>query len=128
MGEWKGKDGRPRKYNDEQIQEIIDKMEAYIKDNDIPILSEFSYKNNIGKDIIYEYQELSEIRKKLIAKKEANLEKGALSGDLVPSVAIFSLKQLGWSDKKEIKQTITILDELEKLSDEELDARIREME
>ena len=43
----------------------------------------------------------STLLKKCIAKKEANLEKGALTGKLNPSMAIFSLKQLGWRDKKE---------------------------
>ena len=38
----------------------------------------------------------------LICKKEANLEKGLLGNVLNPTGAVFSLKQLGWSDRQEI--------------------------
>lgn len=97
--------GRPRKYSAKQIKEISQKLEEYIETAEIPIVAEFAYKNNILREALYDYPEFSTLLKKLIAKKETVLEKGMLSGDLVPSAAIFSLKQVGWSDKQQTEIT-----------------------
>ena len=97
--------GRPRKYDDKQVNEIIKKLEAYIAKNDIPIVAEFAYLNDITREDLYGYIEFSTLLKKLIAKKESALEKDTLSGKLNPSMAIFSLKQLGWRDKHEYEHT-----------------------
>ena len=56
--------------------------------------------NDIERQYLYDNQMFSTLLKKCIAKKEANLEKGALTGKLNPSMAIFSLKQIGWKDKQ----------------------------
>ena len=98
-----GKGGQPRKYSDNEIEEYKKKFEEYIDNNPIPIIAEFAYQNNILRETIYDYNEFATLRKKAIAKKESNLEKGALSNKLNPSMAIFSLKQLGWTDKKSIE-------------------------
>jgi ABC-type xylose transport system substrate-binding protein len=97
--------GRPRKYSAKQIKEISQKLEEYIETAEIPIVAEFAYKNNIVREELYKYDEFSTLLKKLIAKKETVLEKGMLSGDLVTSAAIFSLKQVGWSDKQQTEIT-----------------------
>lgn len=98
----KKKTGRPIKYTAAVLKKLIAKIEAYIESEEIPIVAEFAYKNNIGRQALYEHKELSDTIKKLIAKKEANLEKMGLVGVINPTMAIFSLKQLGWRDKQEV--------------------------
>ncbi len=96
------KTGRPKKYTPAVLKKIIAKLVAYIKSEEIPIIAEFAYKNNFGRQMLYEHIELSDTIKKLISKKEANLEKLALVGAINPTMAIFSLKQLGWSDRHDM--------------------------
>lgn len=100
----KNKGGRPRTYNKTQIEEIKKIMEKYIAESDIPILAEFAYKNDITRQIFYDYPEFSTLVKKLFDKKEAQLEKLALFNVINPAMSIFSLKQrwAGWSDKQNI--------------------------
>jgi hypothetical protein len=56
--------------------------------------------------------ELFDTIKKITEAKEVMLEKGALVGVFNSSMAIFSLKQVGWKDKieteNELKSEITI--------------------
>ena len=102
-----GRTGRPPKYTPEQLRAIAKKFEAYINDekNVIPIIVEFCYKNNISRDTLYDHAEVfSALLKKCIARKEAQLEKLCLLNKVNASMAIFSLKQLGWKDKHEIEQ------------------------
>ena len=54
---------------------------------------------------MYDYDEFSALRKRAIDKKEAQLERMALSGDVDKTMAIFSLKQLGWSDKQQVEHS-----------------------
>lgn len=68
----------------------------------IPILKEFCYQNDIPSNHIYDHKEFTESIKTLIDKKEAQLEREALSGKIDKTMAIFSLKQLGWSDKQDV--------------------------
>lgn len=89
------KRGAPRKYDRD---ELLQKLEDYIETTDIPILSEFAWKHGLHRQKIYEMPELSDAIKKCITKKEAALEAGALRGELNPTMAIFSLKQIGWND------------------------------
>lgn len=95
--------GRPKEWTQEKISETIKKLNNYIDNNEIPIVSEFAYLNDIRKATLYEIPELKYSIKRAIEKKEAQLEKGALGGLLNSSMAIFSLKQLGWSDKQTIE-------------------------
>lgn len=92
--------GRPKKYNKQQIAELVQKFAAYIEETEMPIIAEFSYQNSIGKDVMYDYEEFSELTKKAIAKKEAYLEKAGLHNKVNNAMAIFSLKQLGWRDRE----------------------------
>ena len=91
---------RPRSRTQTQDEQLLDKFKKYINDTTLPIIAEFAYMNDIERQYLYDNQMFSTLLKKCIAKKEANLEKGALTGKLNPSMAIFSLKQIGWSDKK----------------------------
>lgn len=96
---------RPRKYSKQLLKELQGKFEEYIATNTVPIICEFAYQNDIPRQVLYDNPEFSTLLKKCIDKKEANLEKGALSGNLNSSAAIFSLKQLGWSDKKQVEHS-----------------------
>ena len=73
----------------------------YIETTDVPIVSEFAYKNGLNRTSVYDIPELADALKLCIAKKEAALEAGALRGQLNCSMAIFSLKQIGWKDTHE---------------------------
>ena len=95
--------GRPRTFTDEQVAEIRDKLVQYIATTEIPIVAEFAYLNDINRQILYDYPEFSTLTKKLIAKKEAQLERKGLMNEVNSTMAIFSLKQLGWRDKQEIE-------------------------
>lgn len=95
--------GRPKKYTKKFKKELFEKFETYIDDHDIPILAEFAYQNNIARGRLYEFDVFVDAIKRCHDKKEANLEKGLLSGKLNPAGAIFSLKQLGWTDRTEVE-------------------------
>lgn len=91
--------GRPSKLNDCDIQETIKKFEKYIDETPIPIVAEFAYQNKILRETLYDYKEFSTVLKACIDKKTAQLEKAGLANKVNVGMAIFSLKQLGWSDK-----------------------------
>ena len=95
--------GRPRTFTDEQVAEIREKLVQYIATTEIPIVAEFAYQNDMNRQILYDYPEFSTLTKKLIAKKEAQLERKGLMNEVNSTMAIFSLKQLGWTDKQEMK-------------------------
>lgn len=98
---------RPRSRTQEQDEKLFKKFEKYINDTTLPIIAEFAYMNDIERQYLYDNQMFSTLLKKCIAKKEANLEKGALTGKLNPSMAIFSLKQIGWKDRQEAEGNTT---------------------
>lgn len=99
---------RPTKYTEEVIEEYANKLNEYIENTDIPIVVEFCYLNDIRKERVYEFarsnEEFSHSLKKCIEKKEAQLEKLALKGAINSTMAIFSLKQLGWRDRQDEEQ------------------------
>ena len=113
---------RPNKYTEEIIIEMIAKLDAYVTETDIPIVAEFAYKNNIPKRTLYDLadknDELLHSIKVLVTKKEAQLERLGLTGAIDKTMAVFSLKQLGWKDKNETEHTgavgITIIDDVRK--------------
>ena len=91
---------RPRSRTQKQDEQLFNKFKKYIDNTTIPIIAEFAYMNDIERQYLYDNKIFSTLLKKCIAKKEANLEKGALTGKLNPTMAIFSLKQIGWKDKQ----------------------------
>lgn len=91
---------RPRSRTQTQDEQLFDRFKKYIDNTTLPIIAEFAYMNDIERQYLYDNEMFSTLLKKCIAKKEANLEKGALTGKLNPSMAIFSLKQIGWKDKQ----------------------------
>ena len=94
--------GRPLKYD---VNEIIEIMDRYIEETELPIFKEVCYLNNWNSKYIYELgsknEDLSDTIKKLSDKKEAELEKGGVTGKYNPTIVVFSLTQLGWKDKQE---------------------------
>lgn len=96
--------GRPKsdKYD---IAKMIKIIEKYTDETDLPILKEVCYKNSWYYDYVMELQrkheKLTHSIKRLLAKKEVELERGGLTGKYQQTQTIFSLKQLGWTDNKE---------------------------
>lgn len=97
--------GRPRTYSDDEVLDLIERFEEYIANTDIPIIAEFAYQNGVLRETLYDYEEFSTLRKAAIDKKEAQLERLALKGEVDKTMAIFSLKQLGWSDKQQVEHS-----------------------
>lgn len=97
---------RPQKVTDKQLIKAVDDYLNECEQKDIvPIIKEFALKNGISYNRLCErYQEneeLSSAIKKIGSTKEIVLERGALTGKYNSTMAIFSLKQMGWRDKKE---------------------------
>lgn len=94
---------RPSSYN---IPEMIETIYTYTEQTDIPILKEVCYQHYWNYDYLMQLQrsneELSQSIKRLLDKKESQLERKGLNKEIDRTVAIFSLKQLGWKDKQEI--------------------------
>ena len=96
---------RPKLYNNEQVDQIQKALADYIDNTEIPILAEFAYQNNVSRNALYDYDEFSTLIKRCIDKKESQLERKALDNDVNTTMAIFSLKQLGWRDKHDVEHT-----------------------
>jgi hypothetical protein len=97
--------GAPRKHDRVQLLENFLK---YIAESTVPIVSKFAYQNGLNRTSVYEIPELADAIKLCIAKKEAALEEGALTGTLNCSMAIFSLKQIGWKDTQTVTNDVTV--------------------
>ena len=122
------KRGRPKKITDEAIMKDADVylqecQQRFLKaDNQlmlmesIPQVVVFANRQNLTRQALYvradKNPELFDTIKKITEAKEVMLEKGALVGVFNSSMAIFSLKQVGWKDKieteNELKSEITI--------------------
>ena len=101
--------GRPRKYSDEQIQQILSDFDAYIDSESIPIAKEFASRNKLEYHDLFNYEEFNSLAKRCSQKKEAGLERAMLNNDVNVTGAIFSLKQLGWRDKHEMEHTGSVV-------------------
>lgn len=110
------KTGRPPKV---KIKDLINDADDYIKNANPPILAEYAHMHNITRQYLYELagkdKTLSDTIKKISEAKEIKLEKGALSGEYSANMAIFSLKQLGWSDKQKIEVSDSIDDSIKEM-------------
>jgi hypothetical protein len=85
---------------------ILATLKSYTEQTQIPILVEVCYLNQWIREYLYQIaetnEEISDAIKQLIQKKEANLERDGLAGKIDKTMAVFSLKQLGWKDRQEI--------------------------
>ena len=95
------KEGLKKIYTVERIQYIKALLEEYIENTEIPIIAEFAYMNKICRQTLYEQKPLSDTLEILRAKKEAQLERKGLENEINPTMAKFSLQQLGWRDRVE---------------------------
>ncbi|WP_291632189.1 hypothetical protein [Clostridium sp.] len=108
----------PNKYKTERLLSLL---EEYTESNDIPILKEFCYINRLS------YQYLVNLRNKqadagdnrlslsisqLMMKKESQIERKGYRNEINTSMAVFSLKQLGWKDKQELELGINKINNL----------------
>ena len=96
--------GRPPKVN---IEDLINDVDDYLKHANPPIVAKYAHQHGITRQYLYELakkdEDLSDAIKRISEAKEAMLEEKALKGQYNASMAIFSLKQLGWRDKQEEK-------------------------
>lgn len=76
-------------------------MQEYIDANEVPSLAGFCASIGRPRSYVNMIPELDDMRELLLTKKEAALERLGLSGEVNTTMAIFALKQLGWSDKVE---------------------------
>jgi len=109
-------------YTPEKLAEINKAMNEYTEKTIVPILAEFSYNCGILREEMYRHSELRYAIKRLMTKKESQLEKLGMTNKVNATFAIFSLKQLGWRDRHEVESTVIIKNksDLEKLPDDEL--------
>lgn len=91
--------GRPREYDREAIAEAFAK---YIEETEIPIVAEFAVSQGLFKQFIHDNEEFHDLVRKCTTKKESALERQSLKGGVNVTMAIFSLKQLGWSDRQDV--------------------------
>ena len=110
------------------VEELLDDVDGYLLTADPPIVKEFALLHGISRQRLYQIADecaakgdyrLKEEMQRMIDAKEVMLEKKGLTGEYASTMAIFSLKQLGWSDKVEQKTTAKVID-LSGLSTEEL--------
>lgn len=112
--------GRPPKRDERELAELVKLFEEYVETHEFPVVSEFAYLNSIDRTDLYNRKEYSTVLKKSQAKKEAYLEIYGIHNKINPTMAIFSLKQMGWSDKQEVKIKEHNIESTSKLSDETL--------
>jgi hypothetical protein len=89
-------------------KELLEKFLQYIIETDIPIVSEFAFNSGLHRQQLYEMPELSDAIKFCITKKEMALEKKGLKNEVNTTMAIFSLKQLGWKDQVNVQSQVGI--------------------
>jgi len=105
---------RPKsgKYDiEEMCQRINSYTDACIKKRLVPILKEVVVLSGWNYDYVQQLQvktkgdgdlRLSQCISRLVDTKEYSLEKYALQGRIDKTMAVFSLKQLGWRDQQAI--------------------------
>jgi hypothetical protein len=115
--------GMPRVWDRDAV---LAALLEYIRVNDIPIACEFAVSIGMHRSKLYRMPELAEALELLSTKKEAMLErKGLALGEINTTMAIFSLKQLGWTDRSEVAHSGEM--SIVSRTPEERDARIAEL-
>lgn len=103
---------------------LVKDIKEYTDSNEYPILKELCYIKHYNYDYVMQMQrdneELSQSIKELLYKKESYLEREGIHGRLAQTMAVFTLKQLGWKDnievtnEKEINKVSELLEKIEK--------------
>jgi len=123
--------GRPKKYTQQFIEEEAKALLAYAKRVPVPFEKEFSSKRGYSSQRLSEFakesEEFSEALKKMKDLQEVKIVKAALTGKVIASVAIFTLKNVaGWrdapQDNKNEKQ-YDLIDVIKKVAAEEEELR-----
>jgi len=109
---------RPRQHDRESLARAF---ERYVTETPVPVIAEFASQHGVPRFLLYDWPEFSTLLKLCIDKKESALERGMLSGQLNTAGCIFSLKQLGWSDRveqtnKDAKEKVDVVAHLEQLA------------
>lgn len=100
------KRGRPISvWTQEKLKKVAKEMEEYTQETEIPILAEFAYTHGYIREELYQHDELYYSIKNMMMKKESVLEKKGLLNQVNSTMAVFSLKQLGWKDKQEVQHS-----------------------
>jgi hypothetical protein len=105
--------GRPPKLTEEERAEVLEALRLYIEREPDPTIVGFCAWDSVARsymvtrDNIKDWPEFSPLQKIAIEKQEAYLSKGAITGQLNATFAIFRLKQPqhGWTDKQEHENT-----------------------
>ena len=114
----KGKGGRPPALRDDgtpkyDIENMVQAIRLYTNQcldaqTGFPILKECCLLNDWDYDYVMELQrqhkKLSQSIKRLLSQKEICLERLAAVGVIDKTIAVFSLKQLGWRDRVEVAE------------------------
>ena len=133
------KRGRPVSvWTPQTLKKVNKEMRIYTEETDIPILAEFAYTHGYQRSELYKHPELSNAIKNMLSKKEAQLEKLGLMNQVNNTMAVFSLKQLGWSDKQHLEYSEVeseghqlseaIKSKIDSLSKEDLDEITKEVD
>lgn len=101
-------------------------IEEYTNKTEYPILKELCYQKHYNYDYVMQLQRkdegLAQSIKELLYKKEAYLEREGIKGNIAQTMAVFTLKQLGWKDVIESQvqeeQRIQIVNDLPKEEEE----------
>lgn len=106
----------------EKPTNIIDMVKEYTQNTEYPIVKEFCYQNNVDYDWLMREErkdeELKKCIKQLVSKKESFLEYNGIMGKLNPTMCVFTLKQLGWSDNKKVElDTTNVVDNITPILD-----------
>jgi hypothetical protein len=119
---------RPIEYTEERIMELLEILNKYIDENEIPMVSEFCYKNNISRDTFYRIPQFSDTKKKLKEKQESQLAKAGLTNKVNVTMAIFMLKNNhGWTDRHElVNKNINMT--IDNMSEEEAREALKKLE
>lgn len=100
------------------LKDLVAAANQYADTTPIPIIKEFAMIVGYTREYLYELAAthpksgLRAALQRIIDRKEIALERGALSGELDRSMAIFSLKQLGWRDQPPEQKNDDKLDEI----------------
>lgn len=97
------------KYEPDKMVEIIeDYLQTCLKKKKVPIFKECCVKAGWNSNVVHqkralpEYKSVDEEIQRLMDCKEYMLERLGLEGKVEKTMAVFSLKQLGWTDSSAV--------------------------